>query len=289
MDSLFAGCGYVGRQVALRELADGGAVAAIVRTAESAERLNREGIAALSADLENESTCTGVRRGRVLYWFVPPQPEGDQDRRLRCFIQCAVESGERPSRVVLISTTGVYGECQGEWVTEDRALAPQTGRARRRVDAEQVMRTWCQRHDIPIVALRVPGIYGAGKLPLKRLREGLPVLAPELAPWSNRVHVEDLISVCLAAARIEYPLPVYNVSDGHPSTMTDFFFSVADMTGLPRPPVVDKQEATAALSTEMRSYLAESKRIDNTRMREHLGVDVRYPDLASGLSVLVGG
>ena len=289
MDSLFAGCGYVGRQVALRELADGGAVAAIVRTAESAERLNREGIEAVSADLENESPCTGVLRGRVLYWFVPPQPEGDQDRRLRCFIQYAVESGERPFRVVLISTTGVYGDCQGEWVTEDRTLAPQTGRARRRVDAEQVMRTWCQMHDIPIVALRVPGIYGAGKLPLKRLREGLPVLAPELAPWSNRVHVEDLISVCLAAARIEHPLAVYNVSDGHPSTMTDFFFSVADITGLPRPPVVDKQEATAALSTEMRSYLAESKRIDNTRMREHLGVDVRYPDLASGLSVLVGG
>ena len=289
MDSLFAGCGYVGRQVALRELADGGAVAAIVRTAESAERLNREGIEAVSADLENESPCTGVLRGRVLYWFVPPQPEGDQDRRLRCFIQYAVESGERPFRVVLISTTGVYGDCQGEWVTEDRTLAPQTGRARRRVDAEQVMRTWCQMHDIPIVALRVPGIYGAGKLPLKRLREGLPVLAPELAPWSNRIHVEDLISVCLAAARIEHPLAVYNVSDGHPSTMTDFFFSVADITGLPRPPVVDKQEATAALSAEMRSYLAESKRIDNTRMREHLGVDVRYPDLASGLSVLVGG
>jgi nucleoside-diphosphate-sugar epimerase len=289
MDSFFAGCGYVGRQVALRELADGGAVAAIVRTAESAERLNREGIAALSADLENDCPRTGTLRGRVLYWFVPPQPEGDQDRRLRGFIQCAAESGERPSRVVLISTTGVYGDCQGEWVSEDRALAPRTGRARRRVDAEQVMRRWCQVHNIPMVALRVPGIYGAGKLPLKRLREGLPVLAPELAPWSNRVHVEDLISVCLAAARIEHPLPVYNVSDDHPSTMTDFFFSVADATGLPRPPVVDKQEATAALSAEMRSYLAESKRIDNTRMREHLGVDVRYPDLRSGLSALVGG
>jgi nucleoside-diphosphate-sugar epimerase len=275
--------------VALRELADGGAVAAIVRTAESAERLNREGIAALCADLENDCPRTGALRGRVLYWFVPPQPEGDQDRRLRCFIQCADGSGERPSRVVLISTTGVYGDCQGEWVSEDRALAPRTGRARRRVDAEQVMRRWCQVRNIPMVALRVPGIYGAGKLPLKRLREGLPVLAPELAPWSNRVHVEDLISVCLAAARIEHPLPVYNVSDDYPSTMTDFFFSVADATGLPRPPVVDKQEATAALSAEMRSYLAESKRIDNTRMREHLGVDVRYPDLRSGLSALVGG
>ena len=102
------------------------------------------------------------------------------------------------------------------------------------------------------------------------------------------MHVEDLISACLAAARIADPLPVYNISDGHPSTMSDFFFRVADAAGLPRPPVVDRQEATAALSAEMRSYLAESKRIDNTRMREHLGVDIRYPDLESGLSALFG-
>jgi nucleoside-diphosphate-sugar epimerase len=288
MHSSFAGCGYVGRQVALRELADGGSVSAMVRTAKSAERLNRQGIHAVSADLESDCPPEKFLSGRVLYWFAPPQPDGDQDRRLRHFVDCAQDAGERPSRVVLISTTGVYGDCQGDWVTEDRALAPITGRACRRVDAEHSMRDWCRMHDILVVALRVPGIYGAGKLPLKRLREGLPVLAPELAPWSNRVHVEDLISACLAAARIAEPLPVYNVSDGHPSTMPDFFFSVADAVGLPRPPVVDRQEATAALSAEMRSYLAESKRIDNTRMREHLGIDVRYPDLASGLSTLFG-
>jgi len=286
MDSCFAGCGYVGRQVALRELADGGAVAAIVRTEESAVSLSHEGIDAVAADLENEFPEGISLCGRILYWFAPPQPEDDQDRRLRYFIHCAGQSGERPSRVVLISTTGVYGDCQGDWVTEDRVLAPKTGRARRRVDAEQAMRSWCQALAIPMVVLRVPGIYGPGKLPLKRLRQGLPVLAPASSPWSNRVHVEDLISGCVAAARIENPLPVYNVSDGHPSTMTDFFFRVADAAGLPRPPIVDKQEATAALSPEMRSYLGESKRIDNTLMREHLGVSVRYPDLASGLSAL---
>ena len=263
MHSSFAGCGYVGRQVALRELADGGSVSAAVRTAESAQRLNRQGIHAVSADLESDCPPEKFLSGRVLYWFAPPQPDGDQDRRLRHFVGCAQDAGERPSRVVLISTTGVYGDCQGDWVTEDRAFAPITGRARRRVDAEDTMRDWCRLHDVP-------------------------VLAPELAPWSNRVHVEDLISACLAAARIAEPLPVYNVSDGHPSTMPDFFFSVADVAGLPRPPVADRQEATAALSAEMRSYLAESKRIDNARMREHLGVDVRYPDLASGLSALFG-
>ena len=200
MHSAFAGCGYVGRQVALRELADGGSVSAMVRTAESADRLNEEGIVAVSADLQSQCPPEKFLAGRVLYWFAPPQPDGDQDRRLRHFAECAQTAGEWPSRVVLISTTGVYGDCQGDWVTEDRALAPITGRARRRVDAERTMRDWCRLNDVPVVALRVPGIYGAGKLPLKRLREGLPVLAPDLAPWSNRVHVEDLISACLAAA-----------------------------------------------------------------------------------------
>ena len=272
----------------MRELADGGSVSAMVRTVESADRLNEEGIVAVSADLQSQCPPEKFLAGRVLYWFAPPQPESDEDRRLRHFAECAQDAGEWPSRVVLISTTGVYGDCQGDWVTEDRALTPITGRARRRVDAERTMRDWCRLNDVPVVALRVPGIYGAGKLPLKRLRAGLPVLAPELAPWSNRVHVEDLISACLAAARIADPLPVYNISDGHPSTMSDFFFRVADAAGLPRPPVVDRQEATAALSAEMRSYLAESKRIDNTPMREHLGVDIRYPDLESGLSALFG-
>ena len=132
MHSAFAGCGYVGRQVALRELADGGSVSAMVRTVESADRLNEEGIVAVSADLQSQCAPEKFLAGRVLYWFAPPQPESDEDRRLRHFAECAQDAGEWPSRVVLISTTGVYGDCQGDWVMEDRALAPITGRARRR-------------------------------------------------------------------------------------------------------------------------------------------------------------
>jgi nucleoside-diphosphate-sugar epimerase len=157
------------------------------------------------------------------------------------------------------------------------------------VDAEIVMRKWCDALGVALVALRVPGIYGPGKLPLKRLRARQPVLAPALCPWSNRVHVEDLVSACLVAARIGEPRPVYNISDGHPSTMTDFFFQVADAVDLPRPPVIDAETARSQLSPEMRSYLAESKRIDNTLMREHLGAVIRYPGLATGLAQIVPG
>jgi len=287
MKSLFVGCGYVGRQVAYRERDDNGSVSAVVRTSSSAAVLGAEGIEAVSADLDTEITLSLPVTDRVLYWFAPPPSGGRQDLRLRNLTQRLCADGQVPSRVVLISTTGVYGDCQGAWVTEERALAPQTDRARRRVDAEIVMRKWCDALGISLVVLRVPGIYGPGKLPLRRLRARQPVLAPALCPWSNRVHVEDLVSACLAAARIGEPRPVYNISDGHPSTMTDFFFQVADAVDLPRPSVIDAEMARSQLSPEMRSYLAESKRIDNTLMREHLGVVIRYPGLASGLAQIV--
>jgi nucleoside-diphosphate-sugar epimerase len=287
VDSFFVGCGYVGRQVACRERDDGGAIAAIVRTRVSAAALIKEGIGAEAADLDRQDPCAVPAAGRVLYWFTPPQPDGDQDLRLRRLIHSLGAHDSLPTRVVLISTTGVYGDCRGEWVTEDRALAPQTDRAQRRVDAEDTLGHWCEALQIPLVVLRVPGIYGPGKLPLKRLQSGQPVLVPQICPWSNRVHVEDLVSACFAAARIDTPRPVYNISDGSPSTMTDFFFQVADAAGLPRPPVIDADAAPSQLSAAMRSYLAESKRIDNSLMRQHLNVTVCYPDLASGLAQMV--
>ena len=180
----------------------------------------------------------------------------------------------------------MYGDCQGEWVNESRPLNPQTTRGQRRVHAERLAYGFGEQYSIPVVALRVPGIYGPGKLPLARLQSGTPVLAPEFSPWSNRIHVHDLVTACLAAARKVDPAPVYNVSDGHPTTMADFFFQVADAHGLPRPPTLTRDAAERQLSGEMLSYLAESKRIDNTLMKENLGVVPDYPNLASGLSAL---
>jgi len=283
MDSVFAGCGYVGRQVARRERDLSGRVFAVVRSPSSAEQLIREGIQSIALDLEEISALEFSLSDKVLYWFVPPQPEGMQDRRLRRCLELAAQIGQIPKRIVLINTTGVYGDCQGDWVTETRPRRPQTGRATRRVDAEDFARSWCDFHAVTLVVLRVPGIYGFGKLPLDRIKNARPVLAPELCPWSNRVHVEDLITACMSAARIKAPAPAYNISDGHPSTMTDFFFKVADAAGLSRPPILTAQEASEQLSKEMQSYLAESKRIDNTLMREHLGVVPRFPDLERGL------
>jgi nucleoside-diphosphate-sugar epimerase len=132
--------------------------------------------------------------------------------------------------------------------------------------------------------LRVPGIYGPGKLPLARLRQGLPVLREADAPYTNRIHVDDLAAICVAAMSGRHNNTVYNVSDGNPGNMTDYFFRVADAAGLPRPPVVGREEAQQVLSPGMLSFLNDSRRMDNTRLLKELGITLRYPDLDTGLA-----
>ena len=130
---------------------------------------------------------------------------------------------------------------------------------------------------------RVAGIYGPGRLPLERIRTGLPLVRPEDAPWSNRIHADDLVAACIAAMARGSDGTVYNVCDGAPSTMTDYFFQVAAAAGLPRPPVVPLAEAEGRLSDGMLSYMRESRRLSNRRLVENLGVELRYPNVTQGL------
>lgn len=280
----FAGCGYVGRHVARCVQAEGRVVTALARSEKSIELLRAQGLQTVRVDLDNPASLAVLPvQGALIYYFAPPPSTGTIDPRIKNFLN-AITDATHPARIVLISTSGVYGDCQGEWVTENRPPRPDSDRARRRLDAEQKLSAWGEGHAVPVVILRVPGIYGPGRLPEKRLRAGEPVLCEQESPWSNRIHIEDLVRACLAAGERGRPNAVYNISDGHPTTMTDYFNRVADALGLMRPPQITLAQARAELSEGMQSYLAESKRLDNRRMREELGVEPRYPDLAQGLA-----
>ena len=284
---IVVGCGYVGARVAAAERDRGARVLCLVRRAESAAGLRRRSLDAHAGDLdEPPAPSTLPSAGALIYYFAPPPPTGLVDSRLGGLL-AAIPSGAAPRRVVLISTTGVYGDCGGAWVDESRPPAPQAERAHRRLDAERRLSTWCTDNEVQWVILRVPGIYGPGRLPRERLRAGTPVLAEAASPWSNRIHVDDLVTASVMAGHNPDAGGVYNVGDGRPSTMTDYFNRVADALGVPRPPQLDAREAERQLSAGIRSYLAESKRIDNRRMREELGVVLQYPDLSAGLAQCV--
>jgi nucleoside-diphosphate-sugar epimerase len=277
------GCGYVGRRVAERERARGAAVRALAPRQAGVAALTALGIEAVRGDLDDGQSLARVDfHGQRLYYFAPPPARGTRDPRMRAFVAAAERA--TPRQIVYISTTGVYGDCGGDWVTEDRPVNPGADRACRRLDAEAMLGNLAARTGTPVVILRVPAIYGPGRIPLERLRQGLPLLHSAEAPWSNRIHVDDLVTTCLAAMDRGAAGAVYNVSDGHPTTMTDYVNRVADAIGLPRPRCISRAEAQTALDAGMLSYLAESKRIDNTRLRAELRVALRYPTLEEGLA-----
>ena len=279
---LILGCGDIGLRV-VRALQPA-SITGVVRTEDSARRLASQGIEAVQLDLDAPIPAAALAAtGCDLYYFAPPPPRGDGDTRVAAV--CRVLAGDNlPARVVYISTSAVYGDCGGAWIDETAPLRPATARGRRRLDAERRWLAWSEQSGVAVVILRVPGIYAHDRLPLQRLREGLPVLAETESPYTNRIHADDLARACIAAMRRGRPGQAYNVSDGHPTTMTDYFNQVADRLGLPHPPVVSRAEAQRVLSPSMLSFLGESKRLRNRLMREQLGVELAYPDLAAGLA-----
>ena len=277
---LITGCGAIGRRVAALLPAGRYDVTGIVSSQESAEKLGKSGLRALCIDLDrlDHDMDPGCRNADV-YYFAPPPPSGEQDLRMRAFLG-ALSGKTAVRRIVYISTSAVYGDCQGTWITETQALNPATPRGHRRQDAEQQLVAWCKAQAAQWIILRVPGIYGPGKLPLARLRKGSPVLREADAPVTNRIHADDLAAICVAAMHSPVADTVYNVSDGHPGNMTDYFFRVADAAGLPRPPEVSREEAQTVLSAGMLSFLQDSRRMDNSKLLKELGIELQYPDLA---------
>ncbi len=284
---LIVGCGDIGRRVARHLRSRGAAILGLARSPAAAARLSGWGIAPVAGDLDDPRSLRGLPTRRALvFYFAPPPGEGAVDPRARAFAD-AIPAGEEPAKLVYLGTTGVYGDLKGGWATEETPAAPGTDRGRRRLDAENVLLAWGSRRDVPVVVLRVAGIYGPGRLPVEAIRRGTPVIAEAEAPYTNRIHAEDLAQVCVAAADRGPGGRIYTVSDGVPGTITEYCLAVADRRGLPRPPVVGVEEARKVLSPGLMSYLSESRRIDCRRMQEELGVVLRYPTLAEGLSASV--
>lgn len=286
---LLIGAGYVGTRYWERHAPAGrDRLTLCTSAADSAARLR----AALGPTARvthwNLDTDGGAPVGQwqsVLYLAPPPTApaEGRDDPRVVRALAALQPGGV--VRFVYVSTTAVYGDTDGASVDESAPLQPGTARGARRCAAETAVRKACTAGGVDWSILRVPGIYGPGRLPLERLRRGEPVLRRDTARPGNRIHVDDLVDALhLLLTHEAAANAVFNVSDGDPCSMTDYLCAVAATAGLPMPPEVSMDEARRVLSPQMLSYLEESRLLDSSRIRRELGFAPRYATSAAGIA-----
>ncbi|MFT3856039.1 MAG: SDR family oxidoreductase [Aquabacterium sp.] len=286
---LIVGCGDVGLRAA--RLLPHCRVLALTSQAERAPALRSAGLVPLVGNLDRAadlSRLAGLAQ-RVLH-LAPPPSQGATDGRTAALLHALARRGGLRS-LVYGSTTGVYGDAAGACFDETRAVAPATDRARRRVDAEARVRWWgrrqVHRHGTHATILRIPGIYALnreGGDPRERVRKGSPLLRPEDDVYTNHIHADDLARACVLALWRARPGRVLHACDDTDLRMGDYFDWVADHFGLPRPPRISRDEAQRALSPMQMSFMSESRRLLNQRLKAELRLRLRYPTIEHGLA-----
>lgn len=225
-------------------------------------------------------------KGAALLYMAPPPGGGVIDTRVSNFLS-SIKSGSEPAKIIYISTTSVYGDCGEEEITEERAVNPSNHTAKRRYNAEQTFKSWCAERSVPLVILRVSGIYGPGRIPVQRIISREPLLNENEAGYTNRIHADDLAEICLAAIERGKDGDIFNVSDGESGKMNDYFNAITDLMGVERLPQVSLEEGRKVMSPLMLSYMTESRKISNKMMLEKLGIQLRYKTMYDGLKELV--
>lgn len=269
--NVVVGVGYVGRRL----------LDALPRDARLglSRSPGRDDVRPLNLDDGGLTAIEAPRQYSIAY-TVPPSRNHDHDIRLARLLDALPYP---PGRFVYLSTTGVYGDCGGQRVDETAAVNPQSDRAKRRVDAEQKLARYCARHATSLIVLRVPGIYGPGRLGTERIERGDPILSDADANPGNRIHVDDLVAGCVAALSADVPPGIYNLGDGDERSSTWFSQEVARQLGLEPPPTISRSAAERRFSARRLSFLGESRRVDVSKMRSVLGVTPRYADAADGI------
>jgi nucleoside-diphosphate-sugar epimerase len=269
---LILGCGDVGMRL-LPLLRAHFRVFAVTSQAARRAELRAAGATPIVANLDDRASLARLSGlAHTIVHLAPPQTDGLQDRRTRNL--CAILP-ER-ARLVYVSTSGVYGDCGGALIDETRTLAPHNARARRRVDAEQVLRRWARGSQSALAILRVPGIYAQDRFPLQRLRQGTPALTDADDVWTNHIHADDLAQIIKCALLRALPGRVYHAVDDTEMKMAQYFDAVADAHQLPRPPRLPRSALQQVVSPMMLSFMSESRRMTNQRIKQELGVRLRY-------------
>ena len=281
---LIVGSGDVARRI-LSRLAQRYRVYALLRDASRAAAWRAAGAIPLLADLDDRASLQRLSGlADIVLHLAPPPGEGQKDTRTRNLLAALGKGKSLPRQLVYVSTTGVYGDCAGAQIDETRRVQPESARAGRRVDAERGLRQWGRRTGVRVSILRAPGIYAADRLPVERLKKGLPALAEADDVFTNHIHADDLAAACIAALRHGAANRAYNIVDDSDLRMAEYFDRVADAFALPRPARITRQVAEKTLSAMQLSFMRESRRIGNRRLKNELKLRLAYPSIDDGIA-----
>jgi nucleoside-diphosphate-sugar epimerase len=279
---LIVGCGDVGMRL-IPLLRSRFRVFALTSQSERLSELRSAGVIPILGNLDSPQSLYRLKGlADIVVHLAPPPLQGSLDRRTRNLVAILPRHG----RLVYVSTTGVYGDCKGAYFDETRPIAPVNARAERRVDAERVLRRWARHHEGRLSILRVPGIYAADRLPLERLRQGTPALLDSDDVYTNHIHADDLAQIIALALFRAQPLRVYHTVDDSALKMGDYFDQVATAFKLPLPPRVPRAELSKQVTPVLLSFMSESRRLSNERMKTELGVRLRWPAVSDLLASL---
>lgn len=285
---LLIGCGDVARR-ATPWLTKRFRVIALLRDPDNAQEWRDLGCSPLIADLDQPRTLQRLQGlAQAVLHLAPPPLKGLTDTRTRNLLN-ALGTGKGaslPARLVYVSTTGVYGDGASAEINETAPCAPKTDRAHRRVSAETQLRDWGRQTGCRVTLLRAPGIYAAERLPEERLRQGLPALVDSEDVFTNHIHADDLARACCLALFRGKPGRAINVSDDSALKMGDYFDAVADACHLPRPPRLSRQALEQQVSPVQLSFMSESRRIQNHRLKHELRLKLAYPTVADTLAAI---
>ncbi len=283
---LIIGAGDVARR-ALPSLLAHWRVLALCRHPAAAESWRALGARPILGDLDRGDSLArlaGIADAVLL--CAPPPPSGAEDPRMRKLLYALAKGDSIPQRFVYISTSGVYGNANGMLINETAALLPQSERARRRVDAERQLRRFVGRHGGALTILRAPGIYADDRLPLARFANASPLIVDAEDSYSNHIHADDLASLCAAALRRRQGIRVYNACDDLPLPVSRWYRQLGATLQLPSLPELPRAEVQARVTPQQWSFLAESRRLDNLRIKRELGVRLRWPSVLDYLAAL---
>jgi nucleoside-diphosphate-sugar epimerase len=258
-------------------------VFALTSQSERLSELRSAGVTPILGNLDSPQSLYRLKGlADIVVHLAPPPLQGSLDQRTRNLVAILPRHG----KLVYVSTTGVYGDCKGAFFDETRPVAPVNARAERRVDAERVLRRWARHHEGKLSILRVPGIYAADRLPLERLRQGTPALLDADDVYTNHIHADDLAQIIALALFRAQPQRVYHTVDDSALKMGDYFDQVAAAFKLPLPPRVPRAELSKQVSPMLLSFMSESRRLSNERMKTELGVRLRWPAVSDLLASL---